>query len=50
MDELLADSVGGEFVVVGWGRLLLEVGRALVLDIKVSGKIDVVWIRVHKKI
>lgn len=30
VDKLLAHSVGGQFVVVGWSGLLLDVGRGLV--------------------
>jgi hypothetical protein len=37
VDELLAYSVGGEFVVVGRGRLLFEVGGGVVGGVEVAG-------------
>ena len=46
MDELLADSVGGEFVVVGCGLRLLHVGH--VVGGVVVARVDrLVGIRVH---
>lgn len=47
MDEFFADSVGGQFVVVGDKGWLLCIGGTFVLGVEVAGKYVLVWVGVH---
>ena len=48
MDEFLADTIGGEFVVVGRSRSEFLVGSSLVLDLEVSGVVcQLIGVWVH---
>lgn len=48
VDELLADSIGGELVVIGWSRrLLLHVGWSFIEIVIVASQRGLSWIRVH---